>query len=703
MTEQQSGRHLRPSNRLISEKSAYLQSAAHQPVNWLAWGPEPFDAARRDDKPILLDIGAVWCHWCHVMDEESYEKDGTAQIINQLFIAIKVDRDERPDVDARYQAAVGAMTGQGGWPLTVFLLPDGRAFYGGTYFPPDNRYGRAGFPEVLRSVAAAFRSNHDQAILNARQVESGQNRILAAQGQPAEISDQWIRGALEEIKRDVDTEHGGFGHAPKFPHSSTLEFLLQQFDRTHEPWMIDAVRSALIAMADGGIFDQLAGGFHRYSTDEKWIVPHFEKMLYDNASLLENYVHGYQATHEARFKEVALRLISFVDEVFADSAHGGFYASQDADVSAADDGSYFTWTLAQSREILTDAELAIIRLRFHLDERGEMRHDPAQNVLFNNKSVDVISREAGIPEQEVRLILAGSMRKMRDAREKRSAPFVDRTLYSNWNGMMISAYLEAFKAFGDEHVRTFAVRSLERILGECGSSNGLIRHRPESDEAFLDDQVQIADALLHAFECTQESRYLQIAVDLVQRTVEEFGDDSAGAFFDRPRRSVPIGSLSVTHKPVQDSPTPGANAVAARVLNRLFVLTEDSRYRALAVKTLEAVAGSPHLHGRFSSSVFMAAHEYLHPPVHVVIIADDERAEDLIRIGYSTYRFGKIVSVFRRGGRAPLAASVREMLASGTGTRAYVCSEYSCTAPTNDPRLLADNVASNGGVLKAMA
>ncbi|MGB2869158.1 MAG: DUF255 domain-containing protein, partial [Bacteroidota bacterium] len=351
-------------NRLSGESSAYLRSATHQPVHWYPWGDAAFQAAQQENKPILLDIGAVWCHWCHVMDMESYENEGTASIINEHYVAIKVDRDERPDIDARYQSAVGALTGQGGWPLTAFLLPDGRVFYGGTYFPPDDRYGRTAFPKVLRALADAFHREHEKVLQNAAQVQEAIHAYLDRRAEPVELSDTLIDSALSSISRDFDVRHGGFGGAPKFPHASVLELLLARYDKTREPWMIDAVTSTLVAMAKGGIYDQLGGGFHRYSTDEKWVVPHFEKMLYDNAPLLSAYVHAYQATADEQFKVVALGIIRFTNEILSNQSGGGFYSSQDADVAFGDDGSYFTWSLAQARQVVSPEELEILSLYY---------------------------------------------------------------------------------------------------------------------------------------------------------------------------------------------------------------------------------------------------------------------------------------------------------------------------------------------------
>ncbi|MBI3006470.1 MAG: thioredoxin domain-containing protein, partial [Ignavibacteriales bacterium] len=369
-----------PPNRLQHETSSYLKSAAHQPVNWYPWGEAALETARKENKPILLDIGAVWCHWCHVMDAESYENDSIASIINEYFVPVKVDRDERPDIDSRYQAAVSAISGQGGWPLTAFLTPNGQVFYGGTYFPPEDKFGRTGFPKVLTTLAETFKNDPEKILQNVQYIEEAVRNYLSRLPETTELRESLIDAALNNISQAYDARYGGFGSAPKFPHSSVLELLLARYDHTKEQWMLDAVKNTLRRMARGGMYDQLGGGFHRYSTDERWIVPHFEKMLYDNAPLLKNYVHAYQATRDEFFKSVALDIIRFTREVLSDQHNGGFYASQDADVEPGDDGSYFTWTMKDASSVLTAEEFECIQLHYNIYEQGEMHNDPEHNV-----------------------------------------------------------------------------------------------------------------------------------------------------------------------------------------------------------------------------------------------------------------------------------------------------------------------------------
>src|SRR5689334_3907629 len=377
-------------NSLSKASSAYLRSAMHQPIRWHEWGEEAFATAQRENKPVLLDIGAVWCHWCHVMDRESYESAETAEIINREYVAVKVDRDERPDVDSHYQLAISAISGTGGWPLTVFLTPDGRPFYGGTYFPPVDQWGRPSFKKILLAIAEAYRERRDEVVESANQTMQMLGTESFA-GRRADFSPRIVGVMVQAALPIFDEKHGGFGSAPKFPHSSAIDLLLDWYARTGEDRVKTVITTTLTRMAQGGMYDQLAGGFHRYSVDERWIVPHFEKMAYDNSELLKNYVHAYQATGSEFFKDVARDIIRWIDEVLSDRAHGGFYASQDADISLDDDGDYFTWTVDETKVVLTEEEAEVACLYYDINEIGEMHHNPAKNVLYQRASIEEIA------------------------------------------------------------------------------------------------------------------------------------------------------------------------------------------------------------------------------------------------------------------------------------------------------------------------
>ncbi|HEX2713440.1 MAG TPA: thioredoxin domain-containing protein, partial [Candidatus Acidoferrales bacterium] len=526
-----------PESRLKNCASPYLRSAAHQPVGWYEWSEEAFARARAEDKPILLDIGAVWCHWCHVIDRESYENPEIAEVINRLFVPVKVDRDERPDVDARYQAAVSAISGQGGWPLTGFLTPDGRPFFGGTYFPPEDAQGRPGLKRVLLSIADAYRNRRvevDRAATALAEAVAQAERFTGARaGFDARAAD----GLADSVVRMFDSRNGGFGQAPKFPHPSALDLLLERYQTTGAKHLLAAVETTLEKMGRGGVYDQLAGGFHRYSVDERWLVPHFEKMSYDNSELLKNYLHGFQVSGKAFLREVAEGIIGWVNQTLSDQSSegkGGFYASQDADYSLEDDGDYFTWTLDEVRAVLAPDEARVIELYYDVEARGEMRHNPAKNVLWIARDPKEVGASLGISEADARLLIARAEGKMLGARVKRPTPYVDTTLYVSWNAMFISAYLEAYRVLGRSDCRDFALKTLRRILVEGWEDNKGFAHRIGGAplEGMLDDQVFTAAALLDAYEVTLDRGYFQAAERAMDRVIEKHGDPEGG-FFDR--------------------------------------------------------------------------------------------------------------------------------------------------------------------------
>src|SRR6202030_2093318 len=463
-------------NSLSRASSAYLRSAMHQPIQWHEWGEDAFAVAQRENKPMLLDIGAVWCHWCHVMDRESYDDAEVAAIVNEHFIAVKVDRDERPDIDSRYQAAVSAVSGQGGWPLTAFLTSDGKPFYGGTYFPPSDGYGRPSFKRVLLSIANAYKEKNGDVMEQAKMVESTIAQAESFAGRSGRVSASIITTIQESAFKMFDAQHGGFGQAPKFPHPSALDLLIERYARTEDANLRNLIVTTLEHMANGGVYDQLAGGFHRYSVDERWVVPHFEKMCYDNSELLKNYVHAYQATGDEFFAEVARDMIRWMDEWLSDSAHGGFYASQDADYSMDDDGDYFTWTLEETKAALTEDEAAVAALYYDINEVGDMHHNPAKNVLYVRNSVGEIARRLNIAEERARALLASAKKKMCAARLLRPTPYMDKTVYAGWNAMCVSAYLEAAKVLDLAEAQHFALRSLDRLLAEGWNAERGMKH-----------------------------------------------------------------------------------------------------------------------------------------------------------------------------------------------------------------------------------
>jgi uncharacterized protein YyaL (SSP411 family) len=680
-------------NRLKDSASPYLLSAAHQPVDWHEWGEDAFQKARAESKPILLDIGAVWCHWCHVIDRESYENPEIAALINKFYIPVKVDRDERPDVDSRYQSAVSAISGQGGWPLTAFLTPDGKPFFGGTYFPPDDEMGRPGFRRILLSIAEAFKSRRAEVDSSAEALEDAVAKAEIFHDARGIVDSGLVDSILDSAEQLFDKTHGGFGQAPKFPHSSVIDLMLERQKWPGGASLQTVVEKTLSGMAAGGFHDQIGGGFHRYSVDERWCVPHFEKMTYDNSELLKNYLHGYQALGLARYREVAEGTISWVNEVLSDQTRSGFYASQDADQTLDDDGDYFTWTLDEVRAVLSPEEARAIEIYYDVKLHGEMHHNPEKNVLWIAASTETVARDLKLSDDDAKLLLARAKGKMLEARrQRRPTPAIDETIYVGWNAMFVSAYLEAWRVLGRENCRAFALRTLDRILVEAWDKSKGFLHRVGGPrlEGSLDDQVFAAAALLDAYETTLDRGYFEVAERAMRIAVERFGDAEGGGFFDRAKDAAPMGGLEVRRKPLQDSPTPGANSVAAIVLDRLYGFTGERLYRDWAEKTLEAFAGRVPQYGLFAATYGLAALLHARGVLQVVVLGaeGDPRAAELEKAANDIYRFGKAVLRVtpEKIASALLAPALRETLPhlDATKAQALVCVETTCYPPITD-------------------
>jgi len=678
----------------------------HQPIRWQEWGEAAFAAAQRENKPMLLDIGAVWCHWCHVMDRESYDDPEVAQIVNENFIAVKVDRDERPDIDSRYQAAVSAISGQGGWPLTAFLTPDGKPFYGGTYFPPQDQWGRPSFKRVLTSIANAYHEKHADVTEQAQMVEQTISHAESFTGRSGRFSPHVIEAIVKSALGMFDTRNGGFGQAPKFPHPGVLDLLMEHYQRTGDEQVKNAFVTTLERMANGGVYDQLAGGFHRYSVDERWVVPHFEKMCYDNSELLKNYVHGYQVTGTKFFADVALDIIRWTEEWLSDRERGGFYASQDADHSMEDDGDYFTWTVAEAKAALSEEESAVACLHYDINEIGEMHHNPAKNVLYVRASIEEIAGRLKIAPDQVRDLLQSAKRKMYEARLARPTPYIDKTVYVGWNSLCVSAYLEAAKALRLEDARHFALRSLDRILSEAWRpEEGLLHVIAYSDPGAarrevrggLDDYAFTAIACLDAYEATADLSYFKFARKITDSMIEQFFDPVSGGFFDTESggSSQTLGVLSARRKPFQDSPTPAGNSMAAIALVRMHGYTNDASYRDKAEQTMEVFAGTAEQFGIFGATYGIAAVHFSQPHTQVVVIGTGDQAEQMWKAAWARFAFNK--SAIKLTPNEAIARNLPPALAvtipgvpgiQETKVTAVVCSGFSCQPPVSEPEEL---------------
>ncbi len=585
-------------SRLSKEKSPYLRHAAQQKVDWYPWSDEAFEAAKQENKPVFLSSGALWCHWCHVMAKECFENEEVIKLLNEYFINIKLDRDERPDIDRRYQRAVSAMGAGGGWPLSVFLTSDKKPFFGGTYFPPEDILGRIGFKKVLRTVADFYSTRKEE--VN----EYSQKLMDFIKPKPlfqSDIDESFLNAAVKTMLSQCDFKNGGFGSAPKFPMPGAIEFLINRFFFTKDESIGYAVKKTLESMANGGIHDQIGGGFHRYAVDEQWIVPHFEKMADDNSWILRNYIDAYAVFQYKYFKDVANRIIDFIHSMLSDP-EGGFYTSQDADVTTDDEGGYFTWTDEDFRRVLHDDEYEVMSLHL-LQEKGSMHHDETKKVLSVSLDAGEIAEKTGMDEQTVTELIKRGKEKLLQERKERTSPFIDKTLYISCNGMMISAYLKAFRVLKDSNLKDFALKSLERIL-----ENHLIRDElfhTEGVKAVLDDYVHIIEALIGAYEITGDSMYYNLAEKLMVRCIERFWDNSEGGFFDTDEEV-----LGIRMKETEDIPHPSANSLGIMLLLKLYYVSEKKSYYYLAEKTLKGFALKAKDTGILSGYYFCALDAY---------------------------------------------------------------------------------------------
>ncbi len=581
-------------NRLAAEKSAYLQHAAHQKIDWFPWGDEAFEKARAENKPVFLSSGAIWCHWCHVMAKESFEDEQVAIILNELYVPIKLDRDERPDIDRRYQRAVAAMGQGGGWPLSVFLTADKKPFFGGTYFPPQESYGRPAFKGILMAIAQAYNEKREDIEANSEQILEIISREYAGAGT---ISEALLDEATGLMLTSFDRQYGGFGSAPKFPMSGAIQFLLGRYLLTGTEELGRNLQTTLTAMAKGGYQDQLAGGFHRYATDPWWGVPHFEKMADDNAWLLRNYATAARAFGDAVYEDVARGIIRFIAAELTDP-RGGFYASQDADVTPDDEGGYFTWTVDELGDALSGPELEVARAAL-VDEKLVVPHSAGKMVLSRAKGAEDVGALMGKDPGEVKSLLASAKEKLLAARHLRQKPFIDEAMYTSLNGMLASALLWAYRCLGDEEAKAAAVTGLDRIL-ERNCAGGILYHS-DGVPALLDDYANLIDALVGAYEVTGAAGYLEQARGFMEACLQKFWDADRAAFFDTEEAVV-----GMRLKGIDDSPHPSANALAVIALLKLGFIAGNNTYRRRAEEALKAFAPQGQAMGVHSGFYFAA-------------------------------------------------------------------------------------------------
>lgn len=691
-------------NELAGERSPFLQHGAHQPVAWRPWGTTAFEQARVQDRPILLDIGAVWCHWCHVMDRESYEDEATAALINELYVPIKVDRDERPDVDARYQRAVQLLTGQGGWPLTAFLTPDGDLFHGGTYFPPVASHGRPSFGDVLTQVARVWREERPRALEASAQIGVHLESATGAEVRPGDPQESLLHGTMDELSQTFDSAHGGFGAAPRFPHAGALDLLLDEHLESGSAPARRMLEKTLDAMITGGFHDQIGGGFHRYSTDSRWIIPHFEKMAYDNGTLLVTCARAYAVLGRPEYREAVKGVVDYYHDIApALLQEGGFPASQDADHSPDDDGDYWTWTREEIAAALKDDELTEIALTYYgLDDpAGSMHLDRSRHVLFRARTTDALADrfDAGIAEIERRLQHIRTALKIE--RDRRPAPYVDATIYPGWTALVASGFIAAQRFAGIDGAAGTAVRALERIMRASFTPDVGVLHRVGDPGAgvHVDDQAHMLIALIDAFEQTQNAVWLDHATSVADVLHRRFLDPAVGALRDRPiDDNSGVAALERPYFPIADAPSPSGNGAAALGLLRLHAYTGNSAAIDDARAILRAFAGSASRLGSAAATYMKALAWDLRRVTTVVIV--EEADGPMWKTALRSVHPRTLIRRFEPGLKPPdqvrtaagrpavehAAALPPELAAMLTGEapRGYVCSGRTCAEPATD-------------------
>jgi hypothetical protein len=666
-------------NRLASESSPYLQQHADNPVDWYPWGEEAIQKAKREDKPIFLSLGYSACHWCHVMARESFEDEATAAILNEHFISIKVDREERPDLDRIYMSAVQAITGRGGWPMSIFLSPDGKPFYAGTYFPPRPRHGLPSFSQVLTTIADAWENRREELLEGSDRIVASIERQMAVPAGERALDSRTLTQAFRNLRRDYDDRHGGWDGAPKFPQPMTIEFLLRFHQSTGEPQALGMAVGSLDAMARGGIYDQVGGGFHRYSVDKRWLVPHFEKMLYDNAQLARAYLHAWQVTDRPLFRAITEETLDYVTREMLDPG-GGFYATQSAE-SEGEEGRFFVWTLEQIREVLgEDADTFA----------GLYGVEPAGN--WEGKTILTFSGT-----WEERQALLHARRELFAARERRVRPERDEKVLTSWNGLMLAAFAEAGRALARKDYVEVARGNAAFLLEELRSEDGHLFHAWRDGEAkvrgYLDDYANLIDGLLALYQTTFEARWFTAAQELAERMLDHFRAPEGG-FFDT---SDAHEELITRPRSLQDNAVPSGNAMAALDLLRLSQLAVEPGYAEEAERSLGRVQ---QMLGRYplGFAQWLSALEYALAETREIAIVGDPEAPDareLLDACMDGFRPHQVVAAGEPDGdgqSVPLLLD-REQI-NGQAT-AYVCLDFTCRRPVTDPEALLDQLQAD--------
>lgn len=664
-------------NRLAGETSPYLLQHADNPVNWYPWGEEAFSRAQAEDKPILLSIGYSACHWCHVMEHESFKNEEIASIMNENFINIKVDREERPDLDSIYMEAVQVMTGRGGWPLTVFLAPNGKPFFGGTYFPPEDMHGIPGFPRVLRTVADAYQNRRSEIEATVQQIVTALTSKTKISAAKEPLVTDILKQAYQSLRQDFDKENGGFGTAPKFPQPMALEFLLRYFHRSQNIYALEIVNLTLEKMAKGGIYDQLGGGFHRYSTDSEWLVPHFEKMLYDNALLSQIYLHAYLVTSDQLYRSIAEETLDYVLREMTDP-QGGFYSTQDAD-SEGVEGKYYLWTPQEITEVLGKKDNKALSDYFGVTAGGNFE---GQNILYVTRGLE--PGASNIIEQAKEALLK--------RREQRVKPGRDEKILASWNGLMLASLAEAACILDRQDYLAAAVANGSFLLDSM-VVNGYLQHTYKGGQAKIDgylrDYALVIDGLLALHQATFSGEYLRQAIRLGEVMVEQFWDEAAHTFYDTGHSHE---DLFARPRIMYDGALPSGLSAATLVLLKLTKLTDKEQFEQISMRSLQSMQESMRQHPLGFSNWLCALDFYLSTPKVIAIIAlrDNPMTLELLRTVCAIWLPNKVVAAYDPNDPTPISElklfENRQMI--DNQPTVYVCEHYTCQVPVTDSAAL---------------
>ena len=691
-------------NRLINEKSPYLLQHAYNPVDWYPWGDEAIKKARHEDKPIFLSIGYSTCYWCHVMEREVFENPEIAHLMSENLVCIKVDREERPDIDRVYMAALQAMTGSGGWPMSMFLTPDLKPFYGGTYIPPITSYGRPGFPDIIRQIMKLWKTDREKLVLTGDEVAKYLKSTVeksASPGDPEEMTES----AQRVFEKSYDRLHGGFGSAPKFPRPIALEFLLRHYHRTRNASVLGMVLETLRQMARGGIYDQIGGGFHRYAVDAEWRVPHFEKMLYDQAQLSILYTEAYQITHDDFYKQISTEILTYVTTSLTDP-EGGFYSAEDAE-SATDpgrpdikkEGAFYLWTNEEIDQILGDRQGEIFRCAFGVSENGNVQYDPkneftGKNILYRAHTPEETAQQFSVPLPDVKGLLDLANKKLLNVRSQRPRPHLDDKIITAWNGLMISAFAKAYQVFAVPKFLITAERAAEFAHSHLYDGATLYRRYRDHDRRFegtLQDYAFLAAGFIDLYEADFRVSWLEKAIELTERQHQLFRDEKNAGFFDITANDK---TILLRTKESYDGAEPSGNSIATQNLLRLGLFTGNTRWQELARQNIDLFSGSLHKYPETMPGMLTAMEWLLSTSREIVIVGEqNENGTDRLLREVRDHFLPNTILILKNhdAGSSHILQSLpylEGMQMTGDQATAYVCQNYACQMPTSDPVLL---------------